>query len=125
MHTIRSAALRAVSAALVTGALALMTAAPAEAGSPGFYPPGHVRGPAYVRPAYPPYYRGPAARVVVINRLPPGCRHIVYRGQPYYYHGSGWYRPYGARFVAVAPPAGLIVDRRGVTLAARVPIVRW
>ena len=30
-----------------------------------------------------------------------------YRGSPYYYGGGAWYRPYGARFVVVAPPIGI------------------
>ncbi|MBK7904689.1 MAG: hypothetical protein IPJ97_18570 [Proteobacteria bacterium] len=70
-------------------------------------------------------HRYDGRRYVVVDRLPRGCRHVYYRGQPYYYHGAHWYRPYGARFVAVAPPAGVIIDGRGVTFTAWVPLVRW
>ena len=30
--------------------------------------------------------------------------HGYHGGSPYYYGGGGWYRPYGARFMVVAPP---------------------
>ena len=116
---------KALGAAAALGLLALVAAAPAQAGSPGAPPHGHYHRPVHVHPGYGPHYRGPGPRYVVVDRLPRGCRHVVYRGQPYYYRGSDWYRPQGVRFVAVAPPAGLIIDSRGVTLAARVPIVRW
>jgi hypothetical protein len=33
-----------------------------------------------------------------------------YHGSPYYYGGGAWYRPYGARFVVVAPPIGIGVN---------------
>ncbi|MBK6454046.1 MAG: hypothetical protein IPF84_16710 [Proteobacteria bacterium] len=72
-------------------------------------------------------HRYDGRRYVVVDRLPRGCRHVYYRGQPYYYHGAHWYRPYGARFVAVAPPAGVIIDGRGVTfygVGAAGPLVR-
>lgn len=72
-----------------------------------------------------PHYRYAPPHYVVVERLPYGSRHVVYRGAPYYYHGGYWYRPHGELYARVAPPAGLIIDARGVTLAARVPLVRW
>ena len=30
-----------------------------------------------------------------------------YYGSAYYYHGGSWYRPYGPRYVVVAPPIGI------------------
>jgi hypothetical protein len=104
---------------LAAGLLCLLQAVPASAGSPPHYPPGWSQHPHHA----PHHYAGP--RYVVVDRLPRGCRHVAYRGQPYYYHGGNWYRPYGVRFVAVAPPVGVVIDGRGVTLAARVPLVRW
>jgi hypothetical protein len=49
---------------------------------------------------YPP--RGAAVR-----ELPRGYYSAPYRGNPYYFHGGVWYRPYGARYVVVAPPIGI------------------
>jgi Family of unknown function (DUF6515) len=106
-------------AVIAAGLLCLVQTAPASAGSPPPYPPGRHHSAHYSQR----HYAGP--RYVVVDRLPRGCRHVVYRGQPYYYHGASWYRPHGVRFVAVAPPIGVIVDGRGATLAARVPLVRW
>jgi hypothetical protein len=41
------------------------------------------------------------------NSLPRGYSSYYYRGAPYYYGGGAWYRPYGPRFVVVAPPIGI------------------
>ena len=102
--------------------LCLLQSNPVFAGSPPPYPPGwQHRGP----PAAHHYYPRPGPRYVVVDRLPHGCRRVVYRGQPYYYRGADWYRPHGVRFAAVAPPAGVIIDRRGVALVASFPLVRW
>lgn len=106
-------------AALAAGLLCLVQATPASAGSPAHHRPGWHQPPHHGRH----HHGGP--RYVVVDRLPHGCRHVYYRGQPYYYRGSHWYQPYGVRFVAVAPPAGVIIDNRGVTLSAWVPLVRW
>jgi hypothetical protein len=62
-------------------------------------------------------------RVYTIARLPVGYRTIVYRGDRYFYDRNLWYRPYGSRYVIVAPPAGLVFDRRGIAVLARIPIV--
>ena len=37
-------------------------------------------------------------------------RELHYRGSPYYYRGGAWYRPYGPRYVVVAPPIGIGVS---------------
>jgi hypothetical protein len=47
------------------------------------------------------------ARGYAINRLPPGYNSARYHGSNYYFHGGVWYRPYGPRFVVVAPPIGI------------------
>lgn len=44
------------------------------------------------------------------HRLPHGYHTVHHHGSPYYYHGGSWYRPYGARFVVVAPPYGIGVS---------------
>jgi hypothetical protein len=41
------------------------------------------------------------------SHLPSGYYSTRYRGSPYYFHGGAWYRPYGPRYVVVAPPFGL------------------
>jgi hypothetical protein len=123
-------------AVIAAGLLCLGQAAPASAGSPPPYPPGwsrhqhHARHHAVLHARHHAaqharhHYAGP--RYVVVDRLPRGCRHVVYRGQPYYYRGANWYQPYGGHFVAVAPPAGVIfIDGRAVMLAAQVPLARW
>jgi hypothetical protein len=53
------------------------------------------------------YYpaRGYAAHV-----LPYGYHTAHWHGSPYYYAGGAWYRPYGARFMVVAPPFGIGVS---------------
>jgi hypothetical protein len=106
-------------AVILAGLLCLTQAVPVLAGSP----PPHAQG-----WRHPPHYalRYPAGpHYVMVDRLPRGCRHVVDRGRPYYYHGANWYQPYGVRFIVVAPPAGIVIDGRGITLAAQVPVVRW
>ncbi len=44
-----------------------------------------------------------------VDRLPRGHHAVVHGRSRYYFYGGAWYRPYGARFVVVAPPFGLIV----------------
>jgi hypothetical protein len=39
--------------------------------------------------------------------LPPGRASLRYRGDPYYFHGGVWYRPWGPRFRVIAPPFGI------------------
>lgn len=44
-----------------------------------------------------------------VNVLPGGHHVVVYGHSRYYFYGGVWYRPYGPRFVVVAPPFGLVV----------------
>jgi len=44
----------------------------------------------------------------VVRYLPPRPRVVHYHGNPYYYAGGAWYRPYGPNFVVVTPPIGLV-----------------
>jgi hypothetical protein len=43
------------------------------------------------------------------ERLPSGYRAVLSGHSRYYFYGGVWYRPYGPRFVVVAPPFGLVV----------------
>jgi hypothetical protein len=43
----------------------------------------------------------------VYGSLPRGYVNVHYHGSPYYYRGGAWYRPYGPRFMVVAPPIGI------------------
>jgi len=43
----------------------------------------------------------------VYGSLPRGYVNVHYHGSPYYYRGGTWYRPYGPRYVVVAPPIGI------------------
>jgi hypothetical protein len=51
---------------------------------------------------YPP--RGYAMR-----GLPGGAFSIAFGGGSYYFHGGVWFRPYGGRYVVIAPPLGILV----------------
>jgi len=44
-----------------------------------------------------------------VNTLPGGYRPVMHGGTRYYFHGGIWYRPWGPRFVIVAPPVGLFI----------------
>lgn len=52
---------------------------------------------------------GPPGRGAVVTRLPRAHRTVVHGGMPYYFDGGFWYRPWGSRFVVVAPPIGIAV----------------
>jgi hypothetical protein len=47
------------------------------------------------------------SRGYVAPMLPLGYHSVRYRGSPYYYSRGAWYRPYGPRYVVVAPPIGI------------------
>ena len=44
-----------------------------------------------------------------VGAVPRGHHMVVYGHSRYYFYGGVWYRPYGPRFVVVAPPFGLVV----------------
>ncbi|HYA14367.1 MAG TPA: DUF6515 family protein [Syntrophales bacterium] len=44
-----------------------------------------------------------------VDAVPRGHHVVVYGHSRYYFYGGVWYRPYGPRFVVVAPPFGLVV----------------
>ena len=44
-----------------------------------------------------------------VRGLPRGYRGFFYHGSRYYFAGGIWYRPYGGRFLIVAPPFGLFI----------------
>jgi len=46
-------------------------------------------------------------RGTAFRALPPGGYRVPYRGGDYYFHGGSWYRPWGPRFLVVAPPFGI------------------
>jgi hypothetical protein len=46
---------------------------------------------------------------VTIDVLPPAPRVVVYGHDHYYFSGGVWYRPYGPRFIVVAPPIGVVI----------------
>jgi hypothetical protein len=46
-------------------------------------------------------------RGYVSGSLPLGYHPVRYRGSPYYYSRGAWYRPYGPRYMVVAPPIGI------------------
>jgi len=50
------------------------------------------------------------ARGYATYALPHGYHTAHYRGSPYYYNYGSWYRPYGSRYVVVAPPFGIGVS---------------
>jgi hypothetical protein len=71
---------------------------------------GHGHGWAGHSPYYRGYYRGWYPRSgYVVGGLPYGYTTVTRWGSPYYYGAGAWYRPYGPRFVVVAPPLGLVV----------------
>lgn len=44
-----------------------------------------------------------------VRAVPAGHRVFVHGGVHYYYHAGVWYRPWGARFVVVGPPVGIVI----------------
>ena len=47
------------------------------------------------------------ARGTTFHAVPWGGARVYYRGSPYFFHEGAWYRPWGPRFVVVAPPIGI------------------
>ena len=50
-----------------------------------------------------------APRGQVFGSLPREAVAVRYHGGAYYYRGGEWYRPWGSRFVVIAPPFGAVV----------------
>jgi hypothetical protein len=81
------------------------------------YHDGHHGGPSHYGGYHGGYYggwHGPGpyyhpAIGVSINVLPASPRLVVYGGANYYYAGGAWYRPYGPRFMVIAPPIGIVI----------------
>jgi hypothetical protein len=91
------------------GLALLLAATPALAdhrdqGNHGRPPPGYAWDGRYQHDRYYP------AHGYVVSVPPQGYRVVRYRSAPYYYHGGAWYRPYGSRYVVVAPPVGMVVS---------------
>lgn len=70
--------------------------------SPPHSPPGHQPGGGYS----PGHARPPQ----IVPSLPYGYRRHYWNGNPYYYHGGHWYRPYGSSYIVVGAPYGLFVS---------------
>jgi len=49
-------------------------------------------------------------RGAAFRALPSGGYRVPYRGGEYYFHGGAWYRPWGPRFIVVAPPFGIGIN---------------
>jgi len=48
-------------------------------------------------------------RGYVVHDLPPPYHRVHYRDQDFFFYGGVWYRPYGRRYVVVAPPVGVVI----------------
>jgi hypothetical protein len=73
-------------------------------GGPGRPGPGHG-GPVFDgRYNHNHYY---PARGYVAGVLPVGAVSIGFGGGNYFFHGGVWWRPYGGRYIVVAPPFGI------------------
>ncbi|KAF1051846.1 MAG: hypothetical protein GAK43_02223 [Stenotrophomonas maltophilia] len=46
----------------------------------------------------------------VIDRVPPSRHRIPWRGNDFFFDDGYWYRPYGSRYIVVAPPYGVRVQ---------------
>ena len=96
----------------VLALLLVLVATEAIAGGPHYY------GPRYYGPrishsyygSYTNYSYAYPSRGYAAYSLPYGYHTSHYHGSPYYYSAGAWYRPYGPRFVVVAPPFGLGVS---------------
>jgi hypothetical protein len=82
------------------------------------YPNYSLRAPVIMGPRYAPRY----APVVIGSRyyaLPHGSISITFGGNPYYYYGGSFYRPFGTYFQMIFPPVGL---RIGILPPGYIPI---
>jgi hypothetical protein len=49
------------------------------------------------------------SRGYVVERLPDYCRPVVHYHDRFFFGDGIWYRPFGASFVVVAPPLGVVI----------------
>jgi hypothetical protein len=102
--------LSSIAAALLAACIALPAYAGegdrAGHGDRGAYGGGDAHAHFDARHQHNQYYpaRGYAAR-----ELPRGAYAVEHYGGRFWYHGGVWYRPYGPRWVVVAPPFGVYV----------------
>ena len=83
----------------------------------GFAQPAHAqRDPRHRDPGHREFHdsrydhgRSYPAHGVYLGRLPHDHRVVVYGGNRFYFSAGVWYRPYGPRYVVVAPPIGLVI----------------
>jgi hypothetical protein len=79
------------------------------------YPNYSYRAPVVIRPRYTaPFVFGPR-----YYGVPRGSISITFGGNPYYYHGGNFYRPFGTYFQMTLPPVGI---RIGILPIGYVPI---
>jgi hypothetical protein len=46
---------------------------------------------------------------ISVDLLPPSPRLVIHGRDRFYFSGGVWYRPYGSRFVVIAPPLGIVI----------------
>ncbi len=46
---------------------------------------------------------------ISVDLLPPSPRLVIHGHDRFYFSGGVWYRPYGPRFVVIAPPLGIVI----------------
>lgn len=91
-----------LSLVLLSGVVFLTFTKVASAQGRGFHPHEFMDSRYHHDHAYP-------ARGHYVGVLPRGSYTVVHGGSHYYFYGGVWYRPYGPRFVVVAPPFGLVI----------------
>src|SRR5205085_1436702 len=70
--------------------------------------------PVVIKRAYSPIYYGPR-----YYGVPRGSISITFGGNPYYYYGGSFYRPYGGYYHSIFPPVGI---RIGMLPMGYIPI---
>ncbi len=91
--------------ALLTGITLLGFTQTAQAARGGEHRGGHQE----FRDSHYDHNHNYPSRGQYISALPSGHRVVFHGNSRYYFHGGVWYRPYGRRFIVVAPPFGLFV----------------
>jgi hypothetical protein len=105
----------------VIAALTLSTAAIAQRGCRGdnrryYSSRNSYRSSIFVQPRYMSRYN----TYPRFNSIPRSSISIVFGGNPYYYHGGGYYRPYNGFYRRVMPPIGLQI---GILPVGYIPII--